>query len=481
MADVYNYVAETGLITVDAGVILTQVSEEYKNVFGQDLAVPTDTSPESASTPQGALIVSEALARIAVANNNVAIANQINPNIAGGIFLDALLALLGFQRRNGTPSLVLCTLQGVEGTIIPSGALVAVEGTGVLFESVFTQTIPSGGTLTDALFQSVDNGQIPAPANKLTVIKSAILGWESCTNPNEATLGQDTQSDVQVRLERNNVLAIQGASVAEAITSGVSAVSGVKSLSFRENPQSAPDTIDSVLMPANSIYACVDGGTNEDVAEALVSKKSAGAAYANTTNAITVISCGTTTSSPTVTMVSTTGLASWMLVTGTGIPADTYIITVDNGTDITISQSATATATNNLSFYTQGIPVSQSVTVPFSGQVMNVFFDRPTEIFIRVNISVIATTPIADVSAAVKAAILSYANGEIDGMAGLTVGQDVSSFELSGAVNILYPTIFVTACTIAIAPGTPTSSVLIPIAIYQIAKINSSDIVVTVL
>lgn len=481
MADVYNFIAETGLITVDAGVILTQVSDEYKNVFGQDLAVPDNTNPESASTPQGALIVSEALARIAVANNNAAIANQINPNIAGGIFLDALLALLGFQRRDGTPSLVLCTLQGVEGTIIPSGALVAVSSTGALFESVFTQTIPSGGTITDALFQSVDNGEIPAPANQLTQIKSAILGWETCTNPNEATLGQLTQSDVQVRLERNNVLALQGASVAEAIISGVTLVSGVKSLSFRENPKSIADTVDFVLMPSHSIYACVDGGTNEDVAEALVSKKSAGAAYTDTSNAISVISCGTTTGSPTVTMTSTTGLASWMLVTGTGIPANTYIVTVDNGTDITISNNATVTATNNLSFYTQGIPVSQNVTVPFSGQVMTVLFDRPTEIFIRVNISVIATTPIPDVSAAVKGAILAYANGEIDGMKGLTVGQDVSSFELSGAVNILYPSIFVTECFIAIAPGTPLSSALIPIEIFQIAKINSVDIVVTVL
>ena len=86
-SDVYNYINQTGVIMTDATVIMAEVIEEYQSTFGSDLNVDP-------STPQGMLIVIETLSRIAVANNNAAIANQINPNISGGVFLDALLAYL---------------------------------------------------------------------------------------------------------------------------------------------------------------------------------------------------------------------------------------------------------------------------------------------------------------------------------------------------------------------------------------------------
>lgn len=144
MADVYNFIVEQGLITTDAGEILSQVSSEYQNTFGQDLVVPDSTNIEGASTPQGLLIVSETLARIAVADNNAAVANQINPNLAGGIFLDSILALTGLQRTPATPSSVLCTLTGIAGTSIPAGSQAATVADGSLFNLVTTTVIPIG-------------------------------------------------------------------------------------------------------------------------------------------------------------------------------------------------------------------------------------------------------------------------------------------------------------------------------------------------
>src|SRR5690606_28394748 len=112
----------------------------------------------------------------------------------------------------------------------------------------------------------------------LTNIISNVLGWETITNPADATLGKETQSDIEARQLRLNTLAIQGASVAEAIISGVSAVPGFNSMTFRENIEPTTEVIDGVSMVAHSIYACVSGGTDLAVAEALTSKKSAGAA-----------------------------------------------------------------------------------------------------------------------------------------------------------------------------------------------------------
>src|ERR1700722_6581036 len=111
----YEYLNPTGVVVPDTSGLLTDVQSEYQAVFGTDLIVTPDT-------PQGVLITAETLARTEVVNNNAALANQINPNIAGGVFLDAILALTGMQRTVATPTVVPnVSLTGVAGTVIPGG------------------------------------------------------------------------------------------------------------------------------------------------------------------------------------------------------------------------------------------------------------------------------------------------------------------------------------------------------------------------
>lgn len=478
MADIYNFITSTGTITTDAGAILESVANEYKNVFGQDLVVPDSLNVEGASTPQGLLIVTEALARIAVADNNVAVANQINPNLAGGIFLDAILALTGLQRTPASPSSVLCTLTGVEGTSIPAGSQASVDGTGSLFQLVTTTVIPQGGTISGVLFQSVEKGAIGCPAGDLTHIVSDVLGWETITNPAEAILGQATQSDVQARSMRLTTLASQGSSVAKAIMSNVMLVPNVKSLTFQENTAATTQIINGVSMVSHSIYACVDGGSDLAVAQALVSRKSAGASYNNT--APVILNGTTTTSNTTITMADTTGIVQGQYVSGAGIAAGSRVVSIIVNTSIVISIGATASATVPLTF-SQGIAVSQAVTVPFSGQVQTVLFDRPTPVEILVAISVRIVTPLADPVNSIKQAILDYVAGNISGISGLVVGQAVSAFEIAGAVATVYPGVYVQQVFISISPTTPTSSTEIPMAVYEIASIVASDISVTIL
>src|ERR1700748_1520530 len=95
----YNYISTTGTIVPDTSDILSDVQTTYQDVFGTDIVLTPDT-------PQGLLITAEALAEAAVAANNAQLANQINPNIAGGVFLDAILALTGMQRTAQTQTQV---------------------------------------------------------------------------------------------------------------------------------------------------------------------------------------------------------------------------------------------------------------------------------------------------------------------------------------------------------------------------------------
>lgn len=401
---IYNYITETGVIVPDAGEIQTGVETEYKNTFGQDLVV-------TANTPQGLLISSETSARIAVADNNASLANQINPNLAGGIFLDAILALTGSFRTPATHTTVLATIQGVEGTIIPQGSQASETGSGTsnIFETLTLVTIPAGGSI-QVTFQSVETGSIPCPTGTLTVIISAILGWEQLTGSTAPTLGQATQSDSSARALRTQTLASQGVSLAQAITSALFNA-GATSLVFLENTAATTQVISGVTMVSHSIYACVDGGTDLNIANALIATKSAGASY-------------------------------------------------NNG---------------------PGIPISQTVVVPYSGQTMVILFDRPNLITIYIRVSVQIIIPVQNPITAVQQAILDYASGSINNVQGLGVGKDVSPFELAGAITIEYPGIYVQSLTISLSPSTGFDSVEIPIASYEKANILQSNIVVTVL
>ena len=395
MAD-YEYVTTTGVIVPDTADILTDVQDEFKNAFGQDLVVTPDT-------PQGVLITAEVLARDTVVRNNAALANQINPNLAGGIFLDAIMALTGSQRDPAERSTVTVALTGEPGTIIPAGVVAATVPDGDEFELVAAVVLAADGTATGE-FQSVEFGPIPAGAGTLTQIVSGVLGWETITNADAATLGREEQSDQSARLYRRNTLALQGLSTAEAITSGLYATEGVRSLSFRENVTNAPAVIDGINLVAHSIWACVDGGTDADVAATLLEKKSSGS---NWNGAVTV-----------------------------------------------------------------------AVFEPASGQTYDVQFDRPTPVAIQARLTVRASSSLADPAQAVKDAVLAYANGELEEEPGFTVGTDVSPFELAGAVNRLFPGIYVQKAEVSLASPTSWTTDPIDIALDEIATITSGSILV---
>ncbi len=271
MAELYEYITAQGTIVADTADLQAQVEQEYRDAFGEDLIV-------TANTPQGVLIAAEVTARAAVLRNNAALANQINPDLAGGVFLDALWRLTGGQRRVATKSvLVNVALTGEPGTFIPEGSL-AQTAAGDKYATTADVTLGVDGTAV-ARFEAEDFGPVPAPVGALSVIVSGVLGWETVTNPTAATLGRDRETDAAARRRRRNTLALQGVALSEAIASGLYDTEGVKSLTFRENPTNVNATISGILMVPHSMYVCVDGGTDNDVALALLAKRSAGCGW----------------------------------------------------------------------------------------------------------------------------------------------------------------------------------------------------------
>lgn len=390
------YIDLTGTIIPDTADTLATVEGEFKDALGQEML----TDP---ATPQGRLIAVEVNARDNMLRNNAAVANQINPNLAGGVFLDAIWALTGGARypaeRSVLPDVIL---GGIPGTIVPAGSQVSAGEP--LFETLLDATLDASGlAITD--MRAIEYGPIAALAGPLTLV-SGILGWETAAAPVDATLGRLRESDVSARARRNRTLALQGDALPEAIMSRVAAVEGVRSLTFRENVGESTATIDGATLVAKSIYVVVDGGTDLDVATAILAAKSGGANY----NGATVV----------------------------------------------------------------------NVVEPSSGQSYAVRFDRPELIAIKVRATVRVQGALGDPAAIVRAALMSYAAGEIDGETGFVVGQSASPFEMSGAVNRQAPAVYVQKMEIATLAGS-LAVAEIPIGIAQQITLNINNIEVVVL
>lgn len=272
MAD-YQYQIDTGVIVPDMSQTLSEVAAEFRAVFGQSLSVDP-------STPQGMLITRIAEMRDSVARNNCDVANQINPNVAGGVFLDALVGLHFGQRRAASRSTVTATVTGTNGTIIPKGS-VAKTTLGARFETMYAVTISGSSSVQ---MQALETGPVGADAGTLTKIETSISGWSTVTNTLAATLGRDVESDAQLRSRRLDMLGTQSTSTIAAIRSRLSAqVDGLVSQAVVDNPTLSAKTIKGVSVAAKSIAVFTSGGSDADISRALYGSVPAGVPTVGTT------------------------------------------------------------------------------------------------------------------------------------------------------------------------------------------------------
>lgn len=281
----YDFIDSLGVILPDTAAIKAAVIAAFKAAFGDDI----DTDP---STPSGLLIAMLTEQADAVARNNAALANQINPSQATGVFLDGLAALTGIERIQASKTLVSNVLAtGTVGAIIPAGTKIKTPN-GDEFESANVVTISaSGNAFVD--FWSVETGAIACAPGDLDTDKTGVVGVDLFTSSTvTVTLGRKQETDSALRLRREQALAGQSMGTVEAIRTRVFAVEGVTGAVVRENntahdfdladyyhlpPGSAP------IILAHSVWACVNGGTDEEVARAIYESKSAGADYSGDT------------------------------------------------------------------------------------------------------------------------------------------------------------------------------------------------------
>ncbi|QHC34169.1 baseplate J/gp47 family protein [Komagataeibacter xylinus] len=232
------------------------------------------------STPQGQLATSFTAALGDAYAQILNVLNGVDPDRAFGRLQDAIGNIYFMSRKGATATVVTVVCTGASGTVIPEGTLVQ-DASGYYYAADGAITIAATGAGTGT-FSCTTLGAIDCAANSISVYQ-AVTGLTSATNPAAGSTGSAEEGRAAFEARRAASVASNSVGTLDAIAGAVSAVDGVTASYVADNSTSAAVTTGGVSLAANSLYVCVNGGTDEAVALAILTKKPPGCGYTGTT------------------------------------------------------------------------------------------------------------------------------------------------------------------------------------------------------
>lgn len=270
---------DRGFVAPSEASVLAGVQTDINAAFGGGV------NP-ALNTPQGQLATSTTAVIGEKDSSLVNLFNQFDPAYASGRAQDALGRIYFISRNPAQPTVVQALCTGGQGVIIPAGATSrAADGL------IYTCTdgtdpvtgIPATGNIT-LTFACNKSGPIACPAGSLSTIFQAIPGWDSITNPTDGVLGTLVESRAAFELKRAASVAKNARGSLPSVLGAVLDVSDVLDAYVTENTTGAPITIRGVSVAAKSLYVSAVGGVDQNVANAIWTKKAPGCGYnGNTT------------------------------------------------------------------------------------------------------------------------------------------------------------------------------------------------------
>ena len=257
--------------------------EEVKQIYGQDIYLDQDSADYQFISIFARKIFDAYSLAMLVYNNRT-------PITAIGVGLDNNVAFANIQRKGATSSVASLTLTGTAGTTI-SGAT-AIDQNDYVWD-IEDCVIGSDGTVqANATCQTT--GSIQALPNTINRIGTPMFGWTAVTNQFAATAGNDVETDAELRGRYSYSIRTPSLTVFESIVASIQQVAEVTRVAGFENDTSAtstgtePPDIPAGL-PPHSVTFTVEGGDDEEVAQAIYNKKTPGC-YTNGTTEVQIMS-----------------------------------------------------------------------------------------------------------------------------------------------------------------------------------------------
>jgi uncharacterized phage protein gp47/JayE len=247
----------------------TNIANRLREIYGSNINLDPNT-------PLRNLVEIFSLATDDIEEKFVTLQNIFNPNTATGIALENLANISNVQRKNGffTTQIVrvitnkILTLSGLEDNYLnPDATAFGVKDSfGNVFYLINNSTLQIGNN--DLLFRASTYGSITTQVGTITQPIQVVDGIVSVTNTQvQSSIGSVEESDLELRLRRERSLFKNAYNIEEAIYSAllndVDSVSDARIFINRDLSL----TVNGV--PPRHIWAIVEGGTNNEVANVL--------------------------------------------------------------------------------------------------------------------------------------------------------------------------------------------------------------------
>ncbi|EJU9821225.1 baseplate J/gp47 family protein [Escherichia coli] len=263
-------ITENGLSVPDIADVLAGRLTDMSTALGGGAS-------QSLSSPQGQIAQSDTEIIAQEYDKLLCLFNQINPDFSTGRFQDGIGRIYFMERIAAQGTVVTATCIGQVGTTIPAGST-AVDASGYIYQSIDNAVIPSSGSV-DVQFVNTTTGPIPCAAGSLNQIYRAVSGWDAVNNISPGVVGVDVESRIAFETRRRQSVARNSRNQDASTLAALLATDGVLDAYVWSNrtAETVNKGTTNFQILAHSVYICVYGGADTDVAESIFNTYNPGA------------------------------------------------------------------------------------------------------------------------------------------------------------------------------------------------------------
>ena len=274
------YVDGSGLHMPTYSDILEDMISSMKEIYGTDIYLENDSADYQFLSAL-ALKVSDSYQAVQYAYNSR------SPSTAIGAALDSVVKLNGIYRKAAGYSTCELTITGTAFTEIKNGSV--KDATGNVWNLPASVVIGSDGTIK-ATATCATAGAITALPGDITEINTPTFGWTAVTNEVSAIQGNAIETDGELRQRQTISVSNPSQTMLAGTLGALRALKNVARVSVYENDTniSTVDEDDNPYgLPAHSVTCVVEGGDDNDIAEAILYHKGIGC-YTNGSTVVKV-------------------------------------------------------------------------------------------------------------------------------------------------------------------------------------------------
>lgn len=272
MTDVLD---DNGLQVSTVTELLEQLITDFQTIYGTDINLDQ-------SSPDGQIMNIFAQGGVDIRELLTQIYNSFDPDNCSGRVLDARCAINNVFRKGATFTIVpiditvdrTVTLQGLDENFndVNATAYTIQDNVGNQFLLVSTQQLNAG--THRVLFRAKDLGAVQTSIDTITTPVTIVLGVTAVNNPVVPTqVGEDEENDYDLKIRRRQSVAIGSSGYLNGLLATVLQLDGVTDAALYEN---YTDTTDANGTPGHCMWLVVEGGSAQEIANAIYRKKSYG-------------------------------------------------------------------------------------------------------------------------------------------------------------------------------------------------------------